>query len=107
MTTKISMLAIDLAKGSFQVCAVGPDGAWTPPDCNILGSGSAVTIADVYPASESGPMSPRREPRWISARLLLNAPETSAFAVPVHTSGSRSDGIDPFLHSCQVAAMFG
>lgn len=27
MTTKISILAIDLAKGSFQVCAVGPDGA--------------------------------------------------------------------------------
>ena len=26
MTTKISMLAIDLAKGSFQVCAVGSDG---------------------------------------------------------------------------------
>ena len=26
MTTKISMLAIDLAKGSFQVCAVGPGG---------------------------------------------------------------------------------
>ena len=27
MTTKISMLAIDLAKGSFQVCAVTADGA--------------------------------------------------------------------------------
>ena len=27
MTTTISMLAIDLAKGSFQVCAIGPDGA--------------------------------------------------------------------------------
>ena len=27
MTTPISMLAIDLAKGSFQVCAVGPGGA--------------------------------------------------------------------------------
>lgn len=27
MTTKISMLAIDLAKGSFQVCAIGVDGA--------------------------------------------------------------------------------
>jgi hypothetical protein len=27
MMTKIRMLAIDLAKGSFQVCAVGPDGA--------------------------------------------------------------------------------
>ena len=26
MTTTISMLAIDLAQGSFQVCAVGPDG---------------------------------------------------------------------------------
>jgi hypothetical protein len=26
MTTKISMLAIDLAKDSFQVCAVGPEG---------------------------------------------------------------------------------
>lgn len=30
MTTKISMLAIDLAKGSFQVCAVGPDGSVRP-----------------------------------------------------------------------------
>ena len=27
MKTKISMLAIDLAKGSFQVCAIGPDGS--------------------------------------------------------------------------------
>lgn len=26
MTTKINILAIDLAKGSFQVCAVGLDG---------------------------------------------------------------------------------
>ena len=26
MKTKINMLAIDLAKGRFQVCAVGPDG---------------------------------------------------------------------------------
>ncbi|SEF77691.1 hypothetical protein SAMN05421751_104240 [Jhaorihella thermophila] len=32
MTTKIKMLAIDLAKGSFQVCAVGPEGrVWMPP----------------------------------------------------------------------------
>lgn len=27
MTTPISILAIDLAKGSFQVCAIGMDGA--------------------------------------------------------------------------------
>lgn len=26
MTTSINMLAIDLAKGSFQVCAIGQDG---------------------------------------------------------------------------------
>ena len=26
MTTNLIMLAIDLAKGSFQVCAVGPEG---------------------------------------------------------------------------------
>jgi transposase len=30
MKTKISMLAIDLAKGSFQVCAVGSDGTILP-----------------------------------------------------------------------------
>ena len=65
---------------------------WTPPDCNSLtGSGSAITIADVYPASLSGLICRRREPRWISARFVLNAPETSAGALPVHTSGSRSD----------------
>ena len=33
MTTKISMLAIDLAKGSFQVCAVGLDGACVDAPC--------------------------------------------------------------------------
>jgi transposase len=27
MTTTISMLAIDLAKGSFRVCAIGAEGA--------------------------------------------------------------------------------
>ena len=26
MTTNITMLAIDLAKGSFQICALGPEG---------------------------------------------------------------------------------
>lgn len=32
MKTTISMLAIDLAQGSFQVCAIGTEGrAWMPP----------------------------------------------------------------------------
>ena len=33
MTTNISMLAIDLAKGSFQVCAVGSEGACVDAPC--------------------------------------------------------------------------
>ena len=33
MTNKINMLAIDLAKGSFQVCAVGPEGACVDAPC--------------------------------------------------------------------------
>ena len=33
MTTKISMLAIDLAKASFQVCAIGLDGACVDAPC--------------------------------------------------------------------------
>ncbi|ABL71194.1 hypothetical protein Pden_3113 [Paracoccus denitrificans PD1222] len=57
---------------------------WTSPDCNgLVGSGSELAIADVYPASVNGPILRRREPRWISARFLLNAPVTSASAVPV------------------------
>jgi len=34
MTTKISMLAIDLAKGSFQDCAIGADGACVDALCS-------------------------------------------------------------------------
>ena len=33
MTTPINMLAIDLAKGSFQVCAIGQDGACVDAPC--------------------------------------------------------------------------
>lgn len=33
MTTPIKMLAIDLAKGSFQVCAIGRDGACVDAPC--------------------------------------------------------------------------
>ena len=63
---------------------------WTPPDCNgLVWSGGSIMIADVYPASLSGPIHCRREPRWISACFLLNAPEASAGAVPVHTSRSK------------------
>lgn len=31
--TTISMLAVDLSKGSFQVCAVGPDGTCVDAPC--------------------------------------------------------------------------
>ena len=66
---------------------------WTPPDCNgLTGSGSAITVADVYPASPSGPIYRRREPRWISARFFLIGSKASALALPVHTSGSEAIG---------------
>src|SRR5579872_5637440 len=35
----------------------------------------------------------RREPRWVFARFHLNGPKTSDKTVPVHTSGSGSDGV--------------
>lgn len=80
---------------------------WTPPYCNgLVGSGLAITIADVYPASLSGPIHRRREPRWISARFSLNGSKAQAVALPVHTSGSRSGWGDPFTISCQFAAIF-
>ena len=70
---------------------------WTPPDCNgLFGSGSAVAIADVYPASSGGLTDQRREPRWISACFYLIAPKASVLTLPIHTSGSRSNGRDPF-----------
>ena len=66
---------------------------WTPPDCNdLLGLGLASRLLTYIRLSEAARYARRRKPRWVSARLVLNAPETSAVAVPVHTSGSRGDG---------------
>lgn len=44
MTAPISMLAIDLAKGSFQVCAIGADGA-----CVIYALSTPGGMVDVEP----------------------------------------------------------
>jgi hypothetical protein len=63
------------------------------------------TVADVYPASECGSRYRRREPRWIFARFFLIGSKTSAFALPVHTSGLRSYGTCCLTISCQVAAI--
>jgi hypothetical protein len=53
MTTRISMLAIDLATGSFQVCAIGADG--TCVDAPYLASGIRRCLrSDVCQASERG-----------------------------------------------------
>lgn len=48
MTTPINMLAIDLAKGSFQVCALGRDGAYVDTPC------LASVIFDVSAGSSIG-----------------------------------------------------
>ena len=56
MTTMISMLAIDLAKGSFQVCAVGPEGrVWMPPVWQAISPVFRRGLrSDVCQASECG-----------------------------------------------------
>lgn len=57
MTTKIKMLAIDLAKGSFQVCAVGPEGTCVDAPCLasvIFGLSAGGLRSDVCQASERG-----------------------------------------------------
>jgi hypothetical protein len=45
----------------------------------------------------------------VFARFHLNGPETSAQAVPVHTSGSGSDGVtvSPFRHLLPFVAIAG
>ena len=56
MSTEISILAIDLAKRSFQVCAVGPDGACVdaPGLASVIVDVSAGLRSDVCQASERG-----------------------------------------------------
>ena len=55
--------------------------------------------------SECGSKYRRREPRWISARFFRIGSKASAFALPVHTSGSRSYGPCRLTIPCQVAAI--
>lgn len=82
-----------------------------PPRTELCKTRSAAAGAQLnsrcatYPASQSGPIHRRRGPRWISARLSLNGSKTWASALPVHASGSRSDGSYPFTISCRVAAI--
>ena len=51
MTTTTSMLAIDLAKGGFQVCAIGPDGA--VPHNRVLSRSRLTTLLAGQPAIRS------------------------------------------------------
>ena len=56
MTTPIKMLAIDLAKGSFQVCAIGQDGACVdaPSLASVIFDFLRGLRSDVCQASEFG-----------------------------------------------------
>ena len=56
MTTPISILAIDLAKGSFQVCAIGMDGACVDAPClaSLIFDFQRGLRSDVCQASERG-----------------------------------------------------
>lgn len=67
-----------------------------PPFSNgLFGSGSKVAIADVYRASLGGLADHRGAPRWISACFPLIAPKALVLTLPIHTSGSTSNGRDP------------
>ena len=62
MTTNISMLAIDLAKGSFQICAVRPEGTCVDAPClvsNIFGSSAGSLIGRVSGLGAWPSMTPR------------------------------------------------
>lgn len=66
---------------------------WALPDCDdLLGLGLASRLLTCVRLCGAARHARRRKPRWVSARLVLHAPEASALAVPVHTSGSRGDG---------------
>ena len=67
---------------------------WTPPDCNSrLDWDRWSQLLTYIRLRDAAGQLLRREPRWVFARFHLNGPETSAEAVPVHTSGSGSDGV--------------
>ena len=51
MTTNISMLAIDLAKGSFQVCALGPEGTCVDGGIHRISSADGLLwLSKLFPA---------------------------------------------------------
>ena len=55
MTTPINMLAIDLAKGSFQVCAIGQDGACV--DAPLFGKRNLRFVGGVFDRTCVRPLS--------------------------------------------------
>ena len=67
---------------------------WTPPDRNSrLDWDRWSQLLTYIRLRDAAGQRLRREPRWVFARFHLNGPKTSAEAVPVHTSGSGSDGV--------------
>ena len=76
---------------------------WTPPDCNSrLDQDRWSQLLTYIRLRDAAGQRLRREPRWVFARFHLNGSQTSAEAVPVHTSGSGSDGVtvSPSLAFC-------
>ncbi|NRP75494.1 hypothetical protein ILFOPFJJ_06417 [Ensifer psoraleae] len=66
---------------------------WTPPDCNgRLDQDRWSQLLTYIRLRDAAGQRLRREPRW-GARFHLKAPMTLANAMPVHTSGSGSDGV--------------
>ena len=65
-----------------------------------------ITIADVYPASVSGPIHCRREPRWTCACFSLIGSEASAFLCRSKHQVQEATVRVVVTIPCQVAAIF-
>ncbi len=76
---------------------------WTPPVCNSrLDQDRWSQLLTYIRLRDAAGQRLCREPRWVFARFHLKAPMTLANAMPVHTSGSGSDGVtvSPSLAIC-------
>lgn len=81
---------------------------WTPPDCNSrLDQDRWSQLLTYIRLRNAAGRRLRREPRRVFARFHLKAPMRLAHAMPVHASGSGSDGVTPFRHLLPFAAIAG
>ena len=107
MTTRISMLAIDLAKGSFQVCAIGADGAvlynrvLSRPRLMTLLSEQPTCVVAMEACATSTPAAPTvaRPAAPVPRKVRPSASTSRAGGASSANEGSRIGNRSPHCHS--------